>query len=171
MLTGTQPNILMDDSGNARIADFGFTTATLNLDSMQSVQHQRGTPRWTAPEVSDGRTYSKESDVFSFAMVMIEVRHGRPTVYRTFAHCRFTSIQVFTGAVPFGKISPAMTMLAVTQGRRPPRPTHPTFTESLWTLTQRCWDHDPHLRPEAPEILQVFLTTSASCSFRLSFIR
>ncbi|KAF9642058.1 hypothetical protein BDM02DRAFT_2731187 [Thelephora ganbajun] len=41
------------------------------------------------------------------------------------------------------------------QGERPLRPTHPTFTENLWTLVQRCWDHDPHLRPEASEVLTV----------------
>ena len=71
----------MDDSGGARIADFGFTTVTLNLDSARSVQCQRGfTPRWTAPEVLDEGPHSKESDVFSFAMVIIEVRHRRPTV-------------------------------------------------------------------------------------------
>ena len=67
----------MDDSGTARIADFGFTTVTLNLDSVPSVLYQGGfTPRWTAPEVLDEGPSSKESDVFSFAMVMIEVRHG-----------------------------------------------------------------------------------------------
>ena len=76
ILTRLQQNILMDDSGNARIADFGFTTVTQNLDSAQSAQCQRGfTPRWTAPEVLDERPHSKESDVFSFAMVMIEVRY------------------------------------------------------------------------------------------------
>lgn len=31
-------------------------------------------PRWTAPEIFQGNpTFSKESDVFSFAMVAIEV--------------------------------------------------------------------------------------------------
>ena len=73
-LTHVQPNILMDDSGNARIVDFGFTTVTLNLDSVRSVQCQRGfTPRWTAPEVLEEGPLSKEADIFSFAMVMIEV--------------------------------------------------------------------------------------------------
>ena len=67
----------MDDSGNARIADFGFTTVTLNLDSIQSVQCQRGfTPRWSAPELLKDGAYSKETDIFAFAMVMIEVRRG-----------------------------------------------------------------------------------------------
>ena len=71
-----QPNILVDDTGHARIADFGLATVTQNLDSMQSASGQRGhTVRWAAPEVLTDGTYSKEADIFSFAMVMIEVHH------------------------------------------------------------------------------------------------
>ena len=166
-LTRVQPNILMDDNGNARIADFGFTTVTLNLESVRSVQCQRGfTPRWTAPEVLDEGPHSKEADIFSFAMVMIEVRHERQTARRTLAYCHFTLIQVFTGAIPFSERSATMAMVVMTQGGRPQRPTHPTFTENLWTLMQRCWDHDPHSRPEVSEALQVLLTPSVSCSFQ-----
>ena len=156
----------MDSSGNARIADFGFTTVTLNLDSVQSVQCQRGfTPRWTAPELLKEGTYSKETDIFAFAMVMIEVRRGRPTVCRTLAYYHFVSTQIFTGAVPFSNSTPAMAMLAIMQKERPPRPSHPAFTDDLWTLMQHCWDHDPHLRPEVSEVLKVLLTPSVSRSF------
>ena len=61
-------------------------------------------------------------------------------------------------------------MLAITQGRRPPRPTHPNFAENLWTLMQRCWDQDPHLRPEVSEALQVLLTPSVLCLFQYLYI-
>ena len=73
-LTLGQLNILVDDTGSARIVDFGLATVTRNPDSMRSVSDQHGnTPRWTAPEVLNGEAYSKEADIFSFAMVMIEV--------------------------------------------------------------------------------------------------
>ncbi|KAF9644326.1 kinase-like protein, partial [Thelephora ganbajun] len=69
-------NILVDDSGHAHIADFGFATVTQNLDSIPSISLQRGlTLRWTAPEVLNGGKYSKEADIFSFSMVMLEARH------------------------------------------------------------------------------------------------
>lgn len=75
MLTPGQPNILIDDSGSPRIADFGLVTVT--LDSIRSASGQQGhTARWTAPEVLNEGIYSKEADVFSFAMVMVEVRRG-----------------------------------------------------------------------------------------------
>ena len=72
-----QPNILVDESGNAHIADFGLTTVTQNPDTMQDLSCQHGhTPGWTAPEILNNQgIYSKEADIFSFVMVMIEVRH------------------------------------------------------------------------------------------------
>ena len=77
LLTRVQPNILVDAAGHARITDFGLATVTQNLDSIRSASGDHGhTARWTAPEIlSEEGTYSKEADVFSFAMVAIEVRH------------------------------------------------------------------------------------------------
>ena len=76
VLTYDQANILVDASGLARLTDFCLATVTQNLDSMRSSSGGPGhTARWTAPEIlNEGGTYSKEADVFSFAMVMIEVR-------------------------------------------------------------------------------------------------
>jgi len=67
----------MDDVGRARITDFGLATVTQNLDSMRGASGgQSNTARWTAPEIlNEEGTFSKESDVFSFAMVMIEVHY------------------------------------------------------------------------------------------------
>ena len=76
ILTQTQPNVLVDPAGCARITDFGLAPITQNLDSVLSASGDRGhTARWIAPEILlEQWTYSKEADIFSFAMVMIEVR-------------------------------------------------------------------------------------------------
>ena len=154
----------MDGSGHARITDFGLATVTRNLDSIQSSSVQRGyTPRWAAPEVLNEGSHSKEADVFAFAMIMVEVRHGF-TVCESLAYRRFISVQLFTGAVPFSDHSSMRAMLAIIQGSRPPRPTYPTFTEDLWMLMQRCWDQNPHLRPDASEVVRI-LTPSVSGPF------
>jgi len=67
---------------------------------------------------------------------------------------RSTSTQVFTGAVPFSSSSPTVAMLAIMNGKRPSRPTHPTFTDGWWELTKCCWDQDPHFRPDISQVLQ-----------------
>jgi len=75
-LTSTdQPNILVDPTGHAMITDCGLAIVTQNLDSIRGAPDQHGdSARWIAPEILDNRgTFSKEADVFSFAMVMIEV--------------------------------------------------------------------------------------------------
>ena len=65
----------MDASGNARITDFGLAIVTQDLDSLRGGSGECGDgTRWIAPEIlKDRGTYSKEADVFSFAMVTIEV--------------------------------------------------------------------------------------------------
>jgi len=76
LLTSGQPNILVGDSGCPQITDFGLAMVAQTQDSVRSLQGEHGhTARWTAPEILNERgTHSKEADVFSFAMVMVEVR-------------------------------------------------------------------------------------------------
>jgi len=68
----------VDATGRAMITDCGLAIVTQNLDSIRGAPDEHGDiTRWIAPEILDNRgTYSKEADVFSFAMVMIEVRCG-----------------------------------------------------------------------------------------------
>ena len=70
-------NILVDESGHAHIADFGLSMVTKNLTSIPSARLKGcSTIRWAAPELMEHGIYEKEADVFSFAMVMIEVYRG-----------------------------------------------------------------------------------------------
>ena len=69
-----QPNILIDDSGNARITDFCLAQDTFRIVSMP----ERWSMRWTAPEVlEEAEEPSMGADVFSFGMVMVEVRYDQ----------------------------------------------------------------------------------------------
>ena len=72
-----QRNILVDAEGRARIMGFRFAKVTPNEDSGQTVSNQHvGSKQWSAPEVLEDGEMSQKSDIFSFAMVMIEARHG-----------------------------------------------------------------------------------------------
>jgi len=73
---------MVDASGNPRIT--GFTLATIARDQSSFPGDPDGqgyTPRWTAPEILQfGKTATKESDIFSFGMVIIEVGGDRSTM-------------------------------------------------------------------------------------------
>jgi len=88
-------------------------------------------------------------------MVMIEVRYGGIAMCRALVYCCFVLTQVFTGEVPFGKNPLGAAVMAIMKGDRPPRPTNPACSDKLWAMMQRCWDQEPHLRPEVSEVFQV----------------
>jgi len=67
----------VDDERNARLVDFGLVPvlSTTTFTTTNVV----GPARWQAPEVfqtaeEDGLPFTRETDVFSFAMFCVEVR-------------------------------------------------------------------------------------------------
>lgn len=63
-------------------------------------------------------------------------------------------MKIFTGAVPFGNCLLVTSVTHIIQGKRPPRPTNPIFTDGLWALMQSCWDQQPQCRPQMPGVLE-----------------
>jgi len=61
---------------------------------MRSASRQHGlSARWAAPEIlNEQGVHSKEADTFSFAMVMVEVCHGRSAEYSALAYYRVVPI-------------------------------------------------------------------------------
>lgn len=69
-------NILIDSSHRARIADFGLTSLLRHpsISISVSVPAWGGTLLWMAPELLEGGSRpSRESDIYSFGMVVYEV--------------------------------------------------------------------------------------------------
>ena len=59
--------------GHACLADFGLATIIPDLDPTAPVRKDYSI-RWTAPEILGGEIgASKEADIYSFGMVVIEV--------------------------------------------------------------------------------------------------
>ena len=66
---------MVDEFGHPRIMDLGLASIVRDPSSVESTADGHGLSlRWTAPEVIQGAQTSKKSDVFSFAMVIYEVR-------------------------------------------------------------------------------------------------
>ncbi|KAJ0085298.1 hypothetical protein Patl1_09466 [Pistacia atlantica] len=122
-------NLLMDENGVVKIADFGVARVQVQSGVMTA---ETGTYRWMAPEVIEHKPYDHKADVFSFGVVLWEL---------------------LTGKLPYEDLTPLQAAVGVVQkGLRPqiPRHTHPKFIE----LLERCWQQDPSLRPEFPEIVE-----------------
>lgn len=153
---------VVDGTPHSRIADFGITTVTKNLDSMQPATVQTvHTPRWSAPEVMREENPSRASDVYSFAMIMIEVHRVWSTIRVASTYRCPVLIQVLSGQAPFSNIkSNYLVVMSVWEGKRPPRPENPSCSDCLWSLIKRCWAQDPRLRPDIREVSQTFSSFS-----------
>jgi len=131
-------NVLMDDKEHPRICDCGLTFI-IEPSEFTSVK-TAGACRWTAPELMDPSEaaqndphalFTAESDVYAFAMLVIEL---------------------FTGKIPFSnKKNDSSVIFAVLDGGRPDMPSSISEIPALKTLIESCWHTDPKQRPTARE--------------------
>ncbi|KAH8829901.1 kinase-like domain-containing protein [Flagelloscypha sp. PMI_526] len=136
-------NVLVDDDNHCRLADFGITslicTNSVTTDFATITRSTQGSLRWMAPEVVDPSSYLDPT----------RVRAAARDVY-AFA-C--TSLEVMTGKPPFPELPEASVLLSVLRGERPARPQQVgSFTDELWNLIERCWAHQPEMRPTFDDI-------------------
>ncbi|CAE5960011.1 unnamed protein product [Arabidopsis arenosa] len=72
-------NILIDDSFEAKLADFGLARSSLDTDTHVSTRIM-GTFGYLAPEYASSGKLTDKSDVFSFGVVLLELITGRRPV-------------------------------------------------------------------------------------------
>lgn len=73
----TQTNVLINRLGRARLTNFALAEVYSDHRSACGVtERDDQITRWTAPELLNEAVPTKKADVFSFAMVMVEVGHG-----------------------------------------------------------------------------------------------
>ncbi|KAJ6536002.1 kinase-like domain-containing protein [Mycena vulgaris] len=129
-------NILLDDQGHVRLADFGLTVFA---DGPLAPTNRGGSLRWMAPELLDPASCGLEvfqrtfaSDIYSFACVCLELYTGKP---------------------PFPEISSeGAVLLKIIKGERPECP--PTVPEWCSLFIVKCWSQMPVNRPGTGNIIE-----------------
>ncbi|KAG6907771.1 hypothetical protein DXG01_007484 [Tephrocybe rancida] len=158
----SQPNILINSIGRARLADFGLSAMSdpqiLAWTSVSSAASKGGSVRWQAPELFDFNEdravkNTPESDVYA---------------------CSCVAFEIFTNSMPFAELQRESTIeLRIMAGARPTRPSDlsPSWNEwgltpSIWSLMGECWENDPNNRPKMPQII-VRLRSEPGCDAQL----
>ena len=70
-------NVMLTDSGEAKILDLGLARDANRITSVESQNRLAGTVSYIAPEVVAGRSANVRSEVFSFGVILYEVLTGR----------------------------------------------------------------------------------------------
>jgi class 3 adenylate cyclase/tRNA A-37 threonylcarbamoyl transferase component Bud32 len=131
-------NVLVDESWNAKIADFGLA----RMKQENATMTRCGTPAWIAPEVVMRERYTEKADLYSLGMVMWEVA---------------------TRKLPFAGENLAKTAVDVVEGKRPPVPAN--APKAYVALMTACWHRKPHKRPSAEQVcrtIESWLDNTAS---------
>lgn len=139
-------NVLISDSGDALLADFGLSTfvekSQFDMTTMSSIRNMN-TVRFAAPELLQGaedttvrpRSKTVESDVYAFGMLIL---------------------QAVTELAPWPNQNTLAVMHNVCQGQHPPRPISDgfvTISHSWWDVCRSCWRPQPGDRPPMNTVL------------------
>ena len=115
-------NILLTESGDAKVADFGLIGA-LSAVTMTQESPIPGTTRYLSPEQTLGQPASPQSDLYSLGVVLYEM---------------------LTGELPHGTETPAGTATEhVSRRFRPPREVNSDVPDGINAVTMRLLARDP----------------------------
>jgi serine/threonine-protein kinase len=137
-------NILIDDYGRPKLADFGIARA---LDVTEATQTQTGsylgTASYSSPEQLRGGEITPKSDVYSLGCTLYEAAVGEP---------------------PFSGSPIAVANQQLTKSPPPPRARGATMSEPVEALVLACLAKDPADRPDATYLQERLLRASAIAS-------
>ena len=120
-------NLLLDNSFNCKLTDFGLSRAY----EPHTVMTVCGTPCWVAPEIFRGEPYSEEVDVYSFGVVLWEL---------------------FAFKKPYQNVDAVeLPYLVAKQNLRPDAPIY--CPPSLNKLMADCWDPTAANRPNFSQVV------------------
>jgi serine/threonine protein kinase len=118
-------NVLIDDEGRARVADFGIARGGENSD-ITATGSVMGTAQYLSPEQAQGKPTTPRSDIYSIGVILYEA---------------------LTGRVPFeGDSAVAVALKQVSEQPRRPSAINPDIPPALDAVVMRALAKDPDAR-------------------------
>ncbi|KAA8526224.1 hypothetical protein F0562_008037 [Nyssa sinensis] len=137
-------NILRDDSGHLKVADFGVSKLLRVANTVKEdkpVTCQETSWRYVAPEVFKNEEYDVKVDVFSFALILQEVPF-------------LLGFQMIEGCAPFSTKQENEVPKAYIANERPPfRASAKVYAHGIRELIEECWDDKPFKRRTFGQII------------------
>ncbi|KAJ1487879.1 kinase-like domain-containing protein, partial [Baffinella frigidus] len=123
-------NILVDNRGTCKLADFGASRYLQSSDTAANLSF-KGTPVFMSPEVIMEQKYSKKSDVWSIGCTLLQMATGNP---------------------PFSEFSNHIAALfhITSSSEPPPVPTY--ISEDAQAFVKECFIRDVKFRPHAHQL-------------------
>ncbi|EXB50596.1 Mitogen-activated protein kinase kinase kinase ANP1 [Morus notabilis] len=126
-------NILVDNKGCIKLADFGASKQVAELATISGAKSMKGTPYWMAPEVVLQTGHSFSADIWSVGCTVIEMATGKPPWSQQFQEVA------------------ALFHIGTTKSH-PPIPEHLSADAKDFLL--KCLQKEPNLRLDASGLLQ-----------------
>jgi len=124
-------NLLVDENFRVRVADFGFARIKEINQSKGFTNTSIGPIKWMAPEAMRFRTFSEQSDAFSFGVTLYEVAVGRR---------------------PWSDVQSMDVVYRVCQGERLTVLEHESCVTGVGTLVEKCQAPNPDDRPTMKQV-------------------
>ncbi|KAL3516091.1 hypothetical protein ACH5RR_022993 [Cinchona calisaya] len=127
-------NILVDNKGCIKLADFGASRQVVELATVSGAKSMKGTPYWMAPEVIRQTGHRFSADLWSVGCTVIEMATGKTP----WSH-QYKEVAAFLFYIGTTK-------------EHPPIPDYLSAEAKDFLL--KCLRKEPELRPSAFELLQ-----------------
>ncbi|XP_071717897.1 uncharacterized protein [Rutidosis leptorrhynchoides] len=140
-------NILLTGEGNAKLADFGLSLiSAINKETDYVIDGECGTPGYVDPLYVQSSFLTKESDIYSFGVVLFEILSGRSTYLIREQEGVYLPVFVkdqfkkgIQDEVVFGEIKTEI---------------KPEALSTFQTIAYRCLNVNREERPKAKEVLE-----------------
>ncbi|XP_062523425.1 uncharacterized protein LOC134198105 isoform X2 [Corticium candelabrum] len=127
-------NVLVDDHQILKISDFGLTRAIYKDEAYVKKTQGRLPVKWMSIEAIFDREFTKQSDVWSFGVVLWEI-------------CTM-------GGFPYPTIPNGKLLGKLRSGYRMEKPSN--CSQQLYDVMMDCWDENPLSRPSFSDLAQMF---------------